>query len=165
MEGLEGVVQLVSGMEFLATSENGHTMTLDAAPAVGGQNRGPRPMELLLLGLGGCTGMDVISMLRKMNQEVSSYRVRLHAEQAEAHPRVFTRIEVEHVVRGRNLRQSAIHRAVELSATRYCAAAAMLGQTAEIGECYRIIDEDSGAETVGRLAQPAGRGPSSPPAP
>jgi len=143
---MEARVTLTEGMTFSARSASGHTLTLDAAPEVGGHENGPRPMELILLGLGGCTGMDVISILRKMRQDVTGYEVVLRAERAPEHPKVFTRIVVEHVVRGRNLSLDAVRRAVELSATRYCPASAMLNKVAQIEEGVRIIDEASGTE-------------------
>ncbi len=146
---LEGTVELMNGMAFTATAGSGHAFTIDAATEVGGTNRGPRPMELLLLGLGGCTGMDVISILRKMRQDVTSYHVRLHGERADVHPKVFTRIVVEHVVRGKNLSPDAVKRAIELSATRYCSASAMLGKAATIEERFQATDETSGRETTG----------------
>lgn len=142
---MEGKVTWNQDMTFSATSSSGHTITLDAAPEVGGKEQGPRPMELLLLGLGGCTGMDVISILRKMRQDVTGYEVVLKAERASDHPKVFTRILVEHVVRGRNLNADAVRRAVELSATRYCSASAMLGKVAQIEEAVRVVDDATGA--------------------
>lgn len=153
---LDGTVELLEGMSFRATSASGHQIVLDAAPEVGGKERGPRPLELLLLGLGGCTGMDVISILRKMRQNVTGYQVRLHADRAEEHPRVFTAITVEHVVRGRALNPEMVRRAVELSATRYCAASAMLGKTARIDERFRTIDEETGEEYISDSLAPVG---------
>ncbi len=149
---LNATVALVDGMRFEATLGSGHRVILDAASEVGGQDAGPRPMEMLLLGLGGCTGMDVISILRKMRQDVTGYEIRLSGERATEHPKVFTAIVVEHVVRGRGLSEESVRRAVELSATRYCSAAAMLGKVARIDERYRMVDETSGQETVGSLA-------------
>ena len=102
--------------------------------------------------LGGCTGMDVISVLRKMRQDVSGYEVRVSGERAPEHPRIFTSIQVEHVVRGRNLNEQMVKRAVELSATRYCPAAAMLGHAARLDNSYRIIEADTGEERVGSLS-------------
>jgi len=145
---MEGQVVWQGGMAFAATSGSGHTVPLDAATEVGGEERGPRPMELLLLGLGGCTGMDVISILRKMRQDVSAYEVRVRGERATDHPKVFMRIVVEHVVRGRHLSAESVRRAVELSATRYCSAAAMLGKVAQIEESYRVVEETSGGEST-----------------
>ncbi|HUX87413.1 MAG TPA: OsmC family protein [Chloroflexota bacterium] len=150
-ESLSGSARLLDGMAFSAESESGHTIVLDAAEAVGGGNRGPRPVELLLLGLAGCTGMDVISILRKMRQDVSGYEVRVVGSRAESHPKVFTEITVEHVVRGRGLSPDSVRRAVELSATRYCPASAMLGKAAQIKEQFRVIDDASGTETTGAL--------------
>src|SRR5437879_6262274 len=141
----EATVTLREKMVFEARSASGHTLVLDSAPDFGGENQGPRPMELLLLGLGGCTGMPVIAMLRKMRQDVTGYEVRLTAERATQHPRVFTEIRLEHVVRGRNLNPDGIRRAIGLSATQYCPAAAMLGKTARLVEGYRAIDDATGA--------------------
>src|SRR5579859_4496059 len=138
-------------MAFRATTGTGHVVVMDAAPEVGGGDAGPRPMEMLLVGLGGCTGMDVISMLRKMHQHVSGYQIRLSGERANDHPKIFTSISVEHVVRGRELSADAVRRAVELSATRYCSAAAMLNRAAHVEETYRLIDDASGQEQTGAL--------------
>src|ERR1051326_1746002 len=148
---LVATVQLQNAMTFRASTASGHELVMDASPDVGGTESGVRPMELLMAGLGGCTGMDVISILRKMRQDVTSYDVRVSGEQAPEHPKVFTSIQVEHVVRGRALKEDMVRRAVELSATRYCPAAAMLGQAAHIDFTYRLIDADSGQERVGAL--------------
>jgi putative redox protein len=151
-EILTATVDLVDSMRFAATTCTQHALVMDAAPEVGGSNMGPRPMELLLVGLGGCTGMDVISILRKMRQDVTDYQIRLHGERTVDHPRIFTSISVEHIVRGRGLSADAVKRAVELSATRYCSAAAMLGRAAHIEETYRVIDDTSGQQQTGSLA-------------
>ena len=150
-ETLSASVDLLDGMAFRATTGTGHEVVMDAAPEVGGGDAGPRPMEMLLVGLGGCTGMDVISMLRKMHQHVSGYEIRLSGERANDHPKIFTRIGVEHVVRGSDLSADAVRRAVELSATRYCSAAAMLNRAAHVEETYRLIDDASGQEQTGAL--------------
>ena len=149
---LTATVELMDGMAFQADTGSGHSLAMDAAPEVGGANCGSRPMEMLLVGLGGCTGMDVISILRKMRQDVIGYEVRLRGERAADHPRLFTTIFVEHIVRGRGVSAESVRRAVELSATRYCSAAAMLGKTARIEESYRIIDHITGQEQAGALA-------------
>lgn len=128
---------------------------MDAAPEVGGTDTGPRPMEMLLVGLGGCTGMDVINMLRKMRQDVTDYEVEISGDRATEHPKIFTEIRVRHVVRGRGLNPESVKRAVELSATRYCSAAAMLGRAAHIEETYDVIDESTGQERSGVLAAAA----------
>jgi putative redox protein len=150
-ETLSASVDLLDGMAFRATTGTGHEVVMDAAPEVGGGDAGPRPMEMLLVGLGGCTGMDVISILRKMHQHVSGYQIRLSGERATEHPKIFIRISVEHVVRGRDLSADAVKHAVELSATRYCSAAAMLNRAARVEETYRVIDDASGQEQTGAL--------------
>jgi putative redox protein len=136
---------LVGGMAFRGKADSGHELTLDSAPEVGGEDKGLRPMELLILGLAGCTGMDVISILRKMRQEVTGYEVRVAGERADEHPKVYTHIAVEHVVRGRGLSPQNVARAVELSATRYCPASAMLGKAARVEHTFRIVEEDGEA--------------------
>lgn len=148
---VDATVTLKEGMAFEASATSGHTLTLDTDPLVGGKNEGFRPMELLLMGLGGCTGMDVISILRKMKQEVAEYQIKVQGNQQEEHPKVYTDIAVEHVVRGKGVEAHAVRRAVELSATRYCPSSAMLSKAARITHRYRIVDTDSGAETTGEL--------------
>jgi len=145
MSSMHGSVELLGGMAFRATTDSGHELMLDAAPEHGGADRGPRPMELLLVGLAGCTAMDVIGILRKMRQDVTGYTVRVEAQRAEEHPKVLTAITVEHVLRGRRLSAEAVRKAVELSVSRYCAVGAMLQQAAPIEERYRIEDETTGA--------------------
>ena len=146
------ILDLLGNMAFRAVTETGHEVIMDAAPEVGGTDTGPRPMELLLVGLGGCTGMDVISMLRKMRQDVTAYEVHVSGERATEHPKVYTSIRVEHIVRGRAVNPESVRRAAELSATRYCSAAAMLGRVADIDETYHVIDEATGQEQTGALA-------------
>ena len=141
---LSGTVTLLDRMAFTATSGSGHVVQLDSAQEHGGADRGARPMELLLLGLGGCTGMDVISLLRKMRQEVTSYQVELLAERAEEHPRIMTEISIVHTIRGRGLDPQLIGRAIELSATRYCPASAMLSRAAVLHHRYQLVDEATG---------------------
>lgn len=138
-------------MAFDATSTSGHTVKLDSAEDVGGRNLGFRPMELIAMGLGGCTGMDVISILRKMQQQVSSYQVKVEGVRADEHPKVYTDLTVEHVVTGTNIAEKSVRRAVELSATKYCPASAMLSKAAKVSHRYRIVDEQSGLETTGSL--------------
>src|SRR5512133_1032876 len=148
---VNATVTLRDGMAFEATSTSGHKMMLDSSEDVGGQNLGFRPMELLAMGLGGCTGMDVISILRKMQQQVSEYEVRVEGVRSDAHPKVYTDMVVEHVVKGKSLVESNVRRAVELSATKYCPASAMLGKAARVTHYYRIIDEETGEEITGSL--------------
>jgi putative redox protein len=128
-------------MQFQGTAGSGHEVRLDANPAHGGQGGGFSPMELLLLGLGGCTAMDVIALLRKMRQEVTDYRVEVEGERRDEHPQIYTRIRVVHVVRGRNLDPKAVARAVELSETRYCPASAMLAASTALTHEFRLEAE------------------------
>lgn len=144
-------VELLGGMAFRAVSGSGHELILDSSPDLGGVGRGPTPMDLILLGLGGCVGMTVIGILRKMRQDVTSYQIRLDGEAATEHPKVFTTITLDHVVRGRELHPDLVRRAIERSATRYCPASAMLRQVASIDEHYRIVDEVTGSEVTGAL--------------
>ncbi|HEU5439218.1 MAG TPA: OsmC family protein [Ktedonobacterales bacterium] len=145
--------QLTDGMQFTAQAGSGHTVVMDAAEHAGGEGAGFVPMELLLVGLSGCTGMDVISVLRKKRQEVTGYEVRVRGERAEDHPMVYTTITVEHIVTGYNVNPEAVARAVELSATKYCGAGAMLGKTAKLTHTFRIIAA-ANAPATGAAHQP-----------
>ncbi len=131
---------LEMGMRFVAESGSGHHVTLDADEHGGGQNAGFRPMELLLAGLAGCTGMDVISILRKKRQQVTAYEVHVTGRRAEDYPMVFVEISVEHVVTGHHLQPEAVARAIHLSEERYCGAGAMLGKVARLTHTYRIVE-------------------------
>lgn len=140
---------LLDGMRFSAEAGSGHTVVMDAAEHAGGRGTGFVPMELLLVGLSGCTGMDVISILRKKHQDVTGYEVRVRGERAEEHPMVYTTITVEHIVTGHDVNPQAVARAVELSVTKYCGAGAMLGKTANLTHTFRIVEaEPVAAETV-----------------
>jgi putative redox protein len=137
----QATLRFLGGRAFEAETGSGHTLRVDAAPDHGGQDSGPSPMELLLAGLGGCTGIDVASMLEKMRQDVTDYRVEVRGTRRDEHPQVFTAIQVTHVVRGRGLDPTKVARAVELSATRYCPASAMLSAVADVQHTFRIEDE------------------------
>ena len=132
-------VKWVEQVTFLGETESGHALVMDGAPAVGGRNLGPRPMEMLLLGAGGCTSFDVISILKKSRQEVSDCYVELEAERAETNPKVFTRIHMHFVVMGRDLKPEAVEKAIKLSADKYCSASIMLGATAEMTHDFEVI--------------------------
>lgn len=132
--------RMTEGMQFSVESGSGHTVLLDAAEHGGGRDTGFRPMELLLVGLAGCTGMDVISILRKKRQDVTAYEVRVRGERAVDHPMVFTDITVEHIVTGHNVKPEAVARAIELSETTYCGAGAMLRKTAHLKHTFRIVE-------------------------
>lgn len=147
-------VELLDEMTFAGRTESGQTLTLDASASAGGRGLGPSPTDALLIALGGCTGMDVISILRKMRQQVSAYRVELDGERASEHPRTYTSIRVVHVVTGRNLNPQMVARAVELSATRYCPISAMLDKAAAVKHSVRLVDEPHEAETSRDLPGP-----------
>ena len=115
-------------MSFTGSADSGFQVPLGTSPDVGGDEDGFRPMELLLVGLAGCTAMDVISLLQKKRQMVDAFEVQVQAERAEEHPRVFTRIRMEYVVTGKNIEREAVERSVQLSANKYCPAQAMFKQ-------------------------------------
>jgi putative redox protein len=139
-EQMTATVRLETGMCFDAEAGSGHHVTLDAAEHGGGQNAGFRPMELLLVGLGGCTGMDVISILRKKRQQVTSYAVHVSGIRAEENPMVFVEITVVHIVTGHHIQPEAVARAIQLSEGRYCGAGAMLGKVAHLTHTFRIVE-------------------------
>ncbi|MBW7902405.1 MAG: OsmC family protein [Rhodocyclaceae bacterium] len=128
------------GVSFEAHTASGHTLIMDGAPEAGGSNLGPRPMELLLAGTGGCTAFDVVLILRKGRHDVTGCEVSLDATRAESDPKVFTRIHFHFTVTGRNLRQDVVKRAIELSKEKYCSASIMLAKTAEITYDLEIVE-------------------------
>ena len=129
------------GMTFLAETGSNHVVAMDGAPEGGGRNLAPRPMEMVLLGTGGCTAYDVVVILKKSGQQVTGCEVKLVAERAETDPKVFTRIHMQFTVRGHALKKNLVEHAVRLSHEKYCSASAMLGKTADITRDVRIIDE------------------------
>lgn len=131
-------VKWVEGMTYVGESGSGHAVVMDGPPDLGGRNLGVRPMEMLLLGMGGCTAIDVIHILKKARQPVADCVVELEAERAASEPKVFTRIRVHFVVTGRGLSENHVQRAVSLSAEKYCSASIMLGKTAEISHSFEI---------------------------
>lgn len=133
-------VKWVQDRTFLGESGSGHSMVMDGDPAGGGRDLGIRPMEALLLGMGGCTAYDVVEILQKSRQEVEDCVIELDGERADEIPKVFTKIVVRYIVSGRNLDPKKVERAVNLSAETYCSATIMLGKTAEITHEIEIID-------------------------
>lgn len=132
------------GMTFEGAGRSGFVQKLDTEVAVGGSDSAARPMEFIAIGLAGCTGMDVISILQKKKQPVSDFQVSVHAERAGEHPKVFTNAVIEYLVTGRDVEEAAILRAIELSAGKYCPGIAMLSKAFPIRFVYKLLDE-SGA--------------------
>lgn len=128
------------GMSFVAETGSGHAFVMDGAVEGGGRNLGPRPMETVLAGTGGCTAYDVVLILRKSGQDVRGCEVRLTAERAETDPKVFTRIHLHFVVSGRALKSSLVESAIKLSHGKYCSASAMLARTATITHDHEIVE-------------------------
>ncbi len=133
-------VKWVDGAMMVGESGSGHAVVMDGPPDFGGRNLGIRPMEMLLLGLGGCTQFDVLLILRKGRHEVTGCEVELEAERAESEPKVFTRIHIHYRVTGPKLTGKAVERAVRLSAEKFCSASIMLGATAEVTHDYEILN-------------------------
>lgn len=136
---MECRIKWIENMSFVAETGSGHAFVMDGAPEHGGHNTGPRPMETLLAGAGGCTASDVVVILRKSKQEVSGCEVQLKAERAETDPKVFTSIHMHFIVRGRDLKPSVVESAIRLSHEKYCSASIMLAKTAQITHDYEII--------------------------
>jgi putative redox protein len=136
-------------MSFDGTSDTGFHLPLDSSPSLGGENSGFRPMELLATGIAGCTAMDVISILTKKRQKVTGFEVRVHLDRAEEHPKVFTGAVIDYEISGQAIDETAVRRAIELSAVRYCPAHAMFGQIIPIQLRYAIYEQtEDGGNTL-----------------
>ena len=134
-------VKWVEDVCFMAESDSGHALIMDGAPEVGGRNLGPRPMEMLLMGTGGCTSVDVVMILKKSRQDVTGCEVEISAERASDHPKVFTKIHMHFTVRGRGVKPEIVDRAIKLSAEKYCSASIILGKSAVMTHDFEIIEE------------------------
>ena len=128
------------GMTFLAETGSNHVVAMDGAPDGGGRNLAPRPMEMVLVGTGGCTAYDVVVILRKSGQAVTGCDVKVTSERAETDPKVFTKIHMHFVVRGKGLKRNVVEHAIRLSHEKYCSASIMLGKTAEITKGFEIVE-------------------------
>lgn len=133
-------VKWVEDVTFIGESPSGHAIVMDGSPAAGGRNMGARPMEMLLLGMGGCSSFDVVGILKKSRVDLRDCVVELEAERAEDVPQVFTRIHAHYIVSGRGLTEAQVERAIELSVGKYCSASIMLGETATITHDFKIIE-------------------------
>ncbi len=127
-------------MTFVGESDSGHSVVMDGAPDAGGRDLGVRPLEMLLLGLGGCTAFDVVSILQKSRQQIVDCEVEIVAERADEVPKVFTKIHIHFIVSGKNLDRGKVARAIDLSADKYCSASRMLEKTAEISHDFEVVN-------------------------
>jgi putative redox protein len=138
---LSAKVIYTNGLQFVGEASSGHAIVLDGNAAFGGHNTGLRPMELLLVSLGGCSGMDVISILKKKKQDVTGLEINVTGQEAGNYPKEFTDINIEFIVKGRNISEDAVKRAIDLSINKYCSVKANLEGTAKIMFSYKIIQE------------------------
>ena len=135
---VDAKVTLVDGMQFVGSAASGHAIVMDADSNVGGNNTGCRPMELVAIAMGGCTGMDVISILRKKKQDVLGLELHVRGQKADEFPKKYESLHIEYVIKGRNISEEAVKRAIELSTDKYCAVGGTLKYAAEITHSYRI---------------------------
>ena len=133
-------VNWVDGMLMVGKSHSGHSITMDGPIEIGGENLGVRPMEMLLLGVAGCTMIDVVTTLQKMRQDLSHCETRISAERASEHPKVFTDIHIKFIVKGKDLDSKKVDKAITLSAEKYCSASIMLGKTAKITHDFEVLE-------------------------
>ena len=133
-------VKWIDGMLMVGKSDSGHAIVMDGPPEIGGENLGVRPMEMLLLGMTGCTVIDVVSTLKKMREDVVDCQTQVSADRSEEYPKVFTNIHVHFLLRGKQLNPLKVDKAIKLSAEKYCSASIMIGKTAIITHDYEIIE-------------------------
>jgi putative redox protein len=138
-------VKWVQDMMFVGETGSGHALVLDGAPDIGGRNLGPRPMEMLLVGLGGCSAIDVMLILKRGREAITDCEVEIEAERATTDPKIFTQIKMHFIVTGRKLDANKVDRAIKLSAEKYCSATAVLAATATITHDFEIRDADPAA--------------------
>lgn len=138
-------VQWLDGRAFVGESGSGHAVVMDGAPEAGGRNIGIRPIELMLIGMGGCTAFDVVMILERMREKVTGVDISLDGERATEDPKVFTTIKLIYKITGKGLKRANVERAVALSSEKYCSATIMLAKTARIEHVVEIIDEDAPA--------------------
>lgn len=137
---MEAKVKYVDGLQFVGEASSGHAVLMDGDQAFGGKNTAVRPTELLLIGLGGCSGMDVVSVLKKKKQNLKGLEININGKRAQEHPRKFTEIDIEFVVTGHDLSEDAVRRAIDLSMEKYCSVKATLEGCAGISFSYRIVE-------------------------
>lgn len=138
---MEAHIKWLSGLALVGKGSTNHWIPIDGPENLGGFSAASRPLELLLIGLGGCTGMDVLSIMRKKRVPFDDFEIKLEAEQAKEYPKVFTKIRIKFIVYGKSINKVDIERAIELSETKYCSASAMLRQSAQIETSYEILEK------------------------
>ena len=139
---METQIMWAGNAAFIGRASSGHTVVMDGPAEGGGRNLGPRPMEMLILGMGACSTYDVVSILKKSRQEITDCEIKITSQRADSDPKVFTDIQLHFTVSGRNLKQKQVERAIKLSAEKYCSASIMLGATANITHDFEIINVD-----------------------
>lgn len=138
---MKAKITWINGRAFLGESGSGHAVVMDGAPEAGGRNIGVRPMEMMLLGLGGCTAFDVVMILEKAREKITGCEVALEAERAAEDPKVFTQVKLVYTLRGHSLKAAAVERAIRLSEEKYCSASKMFEKTATLSHEWHIVDE------------------------
>ena len=134
-------ITYVNGMQFVGEADSGHAIVMDGPSEAGRKDTGLRPMELLLIGIGGCSGMDIVSILKKKKENVTGVEINVNGQKAESYPQKFTGIEIEFIIKGKNISETAVKRAVQLSMEKYCSVKATLEGSAKINYAYKIIEE------------------------
>ena len=138
---IEAKITLMKDMQFSGKATSGHTLIMDADEESGGHNAGSRPMEMLLVAFGGCSGMDVISILRKKRQQVTGLEINVKGEKTEDYPKIYKEVHIEYVVKGKDIQKEAVERSIELSLDKYCSVGATLAKAGTITHSYRIVEE------------------------
>lgn len=138
---IKASVKYVEGLKFVGVADSGHAVVMDGSPKFGGSDHGPRPMELLLMGLGGCTGMDVAYVLRKKKQNVKGIEISLKGDMAEQDPMRYTDVKIEYTVKGKGLSEEAVERAIKLSMEKYCPVKATFEGSAKVGWSFKVVEE------------------------
>ena len=139
---METQLKWAGNAAFIGKASSGHTVVMDGPAEGGGRNLGPRPMEMLILGMGACSTYDVVSILKKSRQEITDCEIKITSQRADSDPKVFTDIQLHFIVSGHNLKEKQVERAIKLSAEKYCSASIMLGATANITHDFEIINVD-----------------------
>lgn len=139
---VSATVKMVEGLQLIGYASSGHGVVLDTSPEVGGQNKGSTPMELVLIALGGCTAMDVISIMQKKKQDLKGLEIKIDGLRSDEHPRVYKEINIHYIFKGKNLSEDACKRSIELSQEKYCSVSAMLSKVAVIKYTWEIVNFD-----------------------